>query len=114
VAEITFTTEQSSLTDGMIADFGEVKRVIGDWIDGHLDHCYLTVDEDPLWRHIKDLGPGSRIVLLDETPTAENLAKFLWRHILSMLHQPPLQPHKLHIVKVKLWETPSCYAEITA
>jgi 6-pyruvoyltetrahydropterin/6-carboxytetrahydropterin synthase len=64
---------------GMIADFGEVKRLVGDAILARVDH-----------RDLNDVL---------ENPTAENIARWIWE---------TLQPRLPGLAEVKLWEIPGC------
>jgi 6-pyruvoyltetrahydropterin/6-carboxytetrahydropterin synthase len=64
---------------GMIADFGEVKRVVGDAVLARADH-----------RDLNDVL---------ENPTAENIARWIWETLEGRL--PGL-------AEVRLWEIPGC------
>ncbi len=60
---------------GMIADFSDVKMVLGGVI-GLLDHAVVLNSQDPLFDSLS--GHDLSIVLLDDLePTAENLAEWL-------------------------------------
>lgn len=84
---------------GMVVDFGEVKRVLGRWIDDHLDHRMLLHRDDPiipeLTRH------GEPFVTLDVNPTAENIARLIYREAVR---------NGLPVVEVTLWETENSFA----
>jgi len=65
---------------GMIADFGDVKRAVGEQVLARVDH-----------RDLNDL--------LDN-PTAENIARWIWE---------ALEPHVPGLAEVRLYEIPdSC------
>jgi 6-pyruvoyltetrahydropterin/6-carboxytetrahydropterin synthase len=65
---------------GMIADFGEVKRIVQEQVLARLDHRTLN---DVL-----------------ENPTAENIARWIWE---------VLEPHVPGLAEVRLYEIPdSC------
>lgn len=84
---------------GMLVDFTDIKRCVADWIDAELDHRMLLSKDDPLLGVLRDAGEP--IFVMDENPTAENIAKVIYRYACS---------RALPVVEVTLWETPKCYA----
>jgi 6-pyruvoyltetrahydropterin/6-carboxytetrahydropterin synthase len=86
-------------TRGMVVDFSDIKRVLKAWIDETLDHRMLLNKADPL---VPVLQQRSELhYVMDENPTAENIAKLIFNHARSK---------GLPVVEVRLWETPSSYA----
>lgn len=84
---------------GMVVDFGNIRDVVKNWIDVNMDHRMLLCRRDPLVPLLTDLGEP--LYLMDDNPTAENIA----RHIYRAARQQGLQ-----MAEVRLWETPSTYA----
>ena len=83
----------------MVVDFSEVKRVLGRWIDDHLDHRMLLHRDDPI---IPELTrQGEPFVTLDVNPTAENIARLIYREA---------KRNGLPVVEVTLWETDNSFA----
>jgi 6-pyruvoyltetrahydropterin/6-carboxytetrahydropterin synthase len=78
---------------GMVVDFFDIKRTIGEWIDCYLDHKMILWSKDPLAKLLKKAGEP--VVLVEENPTAELLARWIFREALRM---------KLPVSKVTLWE----------
>lgn len=110
---------------GRVVDFGVIKNLIGGWIDWHWDHNLILHPDDPLatlyqqWINECDIeNPAESAVLGHQifcnrdpyimpagtNPTAENLAQELLEHAAKIL------PEHLHVLEVKLWETPNCYS----
>jgi 6-pyruvoyltetrahydropterin/6-carboxytetrahydropterin synthase len=86
---------------GMVVDFSEVKRRIGRWIDDNLDHRMLLHRDDPV---IPDLVKGGELfVTLDVNPTAENIARLIYREAVGQ---------GLPVVEVTLWETENSFATV--
>src|SRR6476659_3968145 len=56
----------------MVADFGDIKRVIKGWIDRELDHRMILRRDDPLVGTLQALNEP--IYLLDSNPTVERIA----------------------------------------
>src|SRR5437660_1132922 len=63
-------------TLGMVLDFSRLKRVVGGWIDEHLDHKMLLHRDDPALPLLRQ--QGEPVYVLDENPTAENIAKLIY------------------------------------
>ncbi|HVE13867.1 MAG TPA: 6-carboxytetrahydropterin synthase [Elusimicrobiota bacterium] len=85
---------------GMVLDFDEIKQKVQKWIDVELDHKLLLNEKDPL---IPDLRKGEQpIVLFKGNPTAEAIARHIYEYAKSQ---------KLPVTSVRVWETPSSFAE---
>src|SRR6187397_3041331 len=54
---------------GMVMDFTKIKRVLGGWIDEHLDHKMLLHRDDPVLAYLRQ--QGEPVHVLDVNPTAE-------------------------------------------
>jgi 6-pyruvoyltetrahydropterin/6-carboxytetrahydropterin synthase len=107
VAEITI--EASALDDKeMVVDFGELKEKIGKWLDRHWDHALLLHSADPLVGVMKKVIEDSRMYLFDTNPTAEAMADILYEVANDDFNEPMRQ---LSVKSVKIWETPTSYAE---
>lgn len=101
---------------GMVLDFGDIKTIIGGWIDANWDHNLILFWEDPLARMLKNtqttLTPsqrdgicaGKEPYIMQCNPTAENMAAELYYKI------KPLLPTILTIPSIELFETPNCSA----
>jgi 6-pyruvoyltetrahydropterin/6-carboxytetrahydropterin synthase len=90
-------------TSGMIFDFRELKEVIGNWMDKHLDHQMILQESDPLVSVLRTMNEP--MFLMPEKPTAENLAKLIFEKGKEL---------GLPIVSVNFWETEKCSAEYSA
>jgi 6-pyruvoyltetrahydropterin/6-carboxytetrahydropterin synthase len=86
----------------MVCDFSDIKRVVKGWIDRDLDHKMLLRRDDPLVKALQQLGEP--VYLCESNPTAEHIAKIIFQHAAS---------EGLPVVRVKLWETPTSFAEYT-
>jgi len=84
---------------GMVADFTEVKRALKAWIDETLDHRMLLHKDDPLAPLLK--RQGEQFFLMDDNPTAESIAKLIYRHA---------RTQDLPVFEVRVWETPTSCA----
>lgn len=94
------TVEAASLDSrGMVLDFSDIKQVVATWIDENLDHRMILCKDDPAVPLLQEMGEP--LYLLDENPTAENIARVIYEKTLAA---------GFPIVEAKLWETPRCYA----
>jgi len=94
------TIESQTLDErGMVLDFTEIKQVVSTWIDDNLDHRMLLHQSDPVAPILR--GLGEPLFLMEENPTAENIAKLIYEFTAS---------RGFPIVECRLWETPNCYA----
>lgn len=84
---------------GMVMDFKEMKQRLQTWVDAHLDHAMVLRRDDPLVPVLEDMR--ERLYLLDDNPTAENMAKEIFRIARS---------RRLPVTRVTLWETEKSYA----
>ena len=92
---------------GRVVDFSVIKERVGGWIAERWDHAAIVnVDDAPLLALLDGIGER-RVYRLDGNPTAENIAAELLR-----VAAPMLAP--IRVVRVRIWETPNCYAEVRA
>ena len=84
---------------GMVHDFADIKEAIRNWIDETLDHRMLLHRDDPILPVLKQRGEA--VYVMDENPTAENIAKLIFAQARS---------NGLAVVEVQLWETPTSSA----
>jgi 6-pyruvoyltetrahydropterin/6-carboxytetrahydropterin synthase len=98
------TIESETLDQrGMVLDFSDIKRVVSTWIDESLDHRMLLHKTDPAVPILQKLGEP--MFLMDENPTAENIAKLIYDFTAS---------RGFPIVQCQLWETQHCFATYQA
>jgi 6-pyruvoyltetrahydropterin/6-carboxytetrahydropterin synthase len=84
---------------GMLVDFSDIKRLVQRWIDDTLDHNLLLCRDDPIAPILQE--KGERVFLMDDNPTAENIARLIFEHAKAA---------GLPVIEVTLWETPNCHA----
>lgn len=102
-AKAVVTLQSDGLDElGMVSDFSALRRHIGDWVDRTLDHRMVLHKDDPLVTLLRQAGDP--VVTLDEHPTTENIAKFIFEYV---------EREGYPVVEVTLWETPTSYATYT-
>ena len=106
VIEASFAAKDLDML-GRVIDFGVIKEVLGQWIDDNWDHATILYAQDKtLGKAISDLT-GQVIFYLPANPTAENMADYLLHEVCPAL----FASHNVTCVRLKLYETPNCYAE---
>lgn len=107
VIEATFEAQALDVI-GRVVDFGVIKQKLGAWIDDNWDHnTILHTKDELLGKHIQQVT-AQPVFYLPNNPTAENMAAYLLKEICPVLFKEA----GLQCVKIKLWETPNCYAEV--
>jgi len=84
---------------GMVCDFSNIGQAAAEYIDRELDHNLLLHKDDPLLDLLAQAG--ERFLPMEEHPTAEYLAKLIFRHIKELGYP---------VTSVTLWETTSACA----
>lgn len=98
---LTGPTVEEGSSKGMVVDFYHVKQLAGELID-RLDHATLLEGSEPVFE--SGVLNTKRVVFGFRT-TAENMSKFLTWSLATLL-----QPYA-RLDLVRLWETPTGYAE---
>ena len=86
----------------MVADFGDIKRLVKGWIDRELDHRMILRRDDPLVAALQKLGEP--VYLLESNPTVERIAQLVF---------DISREQGLPVTSVTVWETPSSWATYT-
>ena len=112
--EITLTgqvVEHEGYADnGMIMDFSDVKALARTNLVDLWDHAFLVYEKDTKVLEFLQSMPNHKTVVLNRVPTVENLAKIAF-DILKPVYQDRFSTG-LALSKIKLFETPNCWAEI--
>lgn len=99
-ARAVIILEQEELDErGMLVDFKDIKDVVKKWVDAELDHNMLLCKDDPILPVLREAG--ERFFLMDDNPTAENIAKLIYEFVAAADYP---------VIDVSIWETDTCYA----
>ena len=97
--------------DGMVLDFGDIKRLANEHLVNLWDHAFLVAKEDQAVVAFLASMPNHKTVILDRVPTVENLA-----HAAFVILEPIFAEAfhgRLRLSSIRLYETPNCWADIT-
>ena len=116
VLEITLTGQvvdhDGQADNGMIMDFSDVKNLARENLVDLWDHAFLVYEKDAQVKDFLHSLPNHKTVVLNRVPTVENLAKIAF-DILKPVYRDRYSTG-LSLSKIKLYETPNCWAEINA
>ena len=98
VAEIEIRADRLDARN-MVADFGDIKRLVKGWIDRELDHRMILRHDDPLVAVLRALGEP--VYLLDSNPTVERIEQLVF---------DVSRDQGLPVARVTVWETPTSWA----
>ena len=112
--EITLTggvvAADGASDNGMIMDFSDVKTLAKQALVDVWDHAFLVYEKDEAVRAFLDSLPDHKTVVLPLVPTVENLARIAF-DILKATYTDNFGTG-LTLHKIKLYETPNCWAEV--
>jgi 6-pyruvoyltetrahydropterin/6-carboxytetrahydropterin synthase len=100
---------------GMLIDFKEIKRTLKPLIE-RWDHATLIAENDAYLKHAiiaaaEEHGVASKYDVLPYDTTAENLSTYVADYLGTEAYQT-LQDHNVEAIRVTVYETETCYAEI--
>jgi len=119
--EVSFTRTDGLMVDdaGFVIDFGVIKERLGKWIDDNLDHTTLYDAGDKYMVAMRELsdamekdapeltrGELRKWYPMDSPPTAENLCILLAKQAQALL------PRGVTVLRLRVYETPTSYAEL--
>lgn len=105
--DVTATGRADS--NGIVVDFGDMKTLIGDWLNEEFDHAVIAhVDDEELQNALIILGTKCKVI--ESETTSENLAEYIYRGACSLLKHVPL----VNVAAVKVHEGPNSVATFVA
>ncbi|MDR1275827.1 MAG: 6-carboxytetrahydropterin synthase QueD [Candidatus Accumulibacter sp.] len=111
--EVTLSGEivrkEGQAGNGMVVDFSEIKALVHSHLIAHWDHAFLAYSEDRALVDFLHSIPDHKTVVLDRIPTAENLADAAFE-ILDRVFSDAFGK-RLRVERVRLYETPNCWAD---
>ncbi|AJP55939.1 6-carboxytetrahydropterin synthase QueD [Pandoraea vervacti] len=116
VLEITLAGEvsrESGASDnGMVMDFADVKALANEHLVSVWDHAFLVYEGDTAVRNFLETMPDHKTVVFDRVPTVENLAAAAFDKLSHVFDAH--YGRDLRLVRLRLYETPNCWSEVTA
>jgi 6-pyruvoyltetrahydropterin/6-carboxytetrahydropterin synthase len=112
--EVTLTGEVADhpgkADDGMVLDFGDIKRLTNQYIVDLWDHAFLVAKEDEGLVAFLATLPNHKTVIMDRVPTVENLAYAAFAILQPVFNKA--FSGRLELSGIRLYETPNCWADV--
>jgi 6-pyruvoyltetrahydropterin/6-carboxytetrahydropterin synthase len=112
--EITLTGEVADhpgkADDGMVLDFGDIKRLANQYVVEPWDHAFLVAKEDEKLVAFLSSLPNHKTVIMEHVPTVENLANAAFAILQPVFNKA--FDGRLELSAVRLYETPNCWADV--
>jgi 6-pyruvoyltetrahydropterin/6-carboxytetrahydropterin synthase len=100
----------------MVVDFKALKLAIEAYVERY-DHTLAVNSKEPLLPELERLYPAGVVIFEDMDPTTEVLAKDLFDYVADVLkvgftsEKYKIEPGVVVLERVRVWETPSSWAE---
>ena len=101
-------SESGASEEGMVVDFADIKKISKEFIQEDLDHAFMVWEKDDELISFFNNSEGHKPVIVPFTPTAENVAAYIYLKLKDKFQDVYKTGMQLH--SVKLWETPSSFA----
>ena len=112
--EVTLTGEVANhpgkADDGMVLDFGDIKKLTNQYVVELWDHAFLVAKEDEGLVAFLATLPNHKTVIMDHVPTVENLATAAFAILKPVLNKA--FEGRLELSCIRLYETPNCWADV--
>lgn len=96
---------------GMLMDFGDMKRILMERIHAPLDHGFMVWKGDSPLREFLESN-DFKVVVMEDVPTAETIARWCFFQVRDAFRA--VYGNVLRLRSVTVWETPGCSARYTA
>lgn len=97
--------------EGMVIDFGDIKKIATKHIYNALDHGFMVWDKDKILVNFFKENPDLKHIIVPFVPTVENIAIWIFNRL--DVHIKDKYKTGLRLYSIKLWETPTTIAVCT-
>lgn len=94
-------------SEGMVIDFGDIKKIAMQYVHDVLDHGFMVWEKDEKLLKFFSENPDQKYIVVPFTSTAENIAQWVF----DQLNTKYTDSYKtgLRLKFIRLWETPTGY-----
>lgn len=114
VARLAEEVEAEGPSAGMVIDFSHLKKLVKSLVVDFFDHATVISNStyDNFEVELADLCKrhGKKVAYVEYRPTAENMVSDFYNRIQAALID---EDAPIRVVRMRLYETPTSYAEIT-
>lgn len=104
IMEGKLVKQAGSSSEGMVVDFGDIKRIATSNIHDVLDHGFMIWDKDKILIDFFSDNIDLKHVIVPFTTTAENISTWIFRQLDPLFVDT--FGNGLRLYSIKLWETP--------
>ncbi len=97
--------------EGMVIDFGDIKKIAVKHVHDMLDHGFMVWEKDTLLVDFFNKNSDQKHIVVPFVPTSENVAAWIFR-VLDTKFRDTFDTG-LKLSSIKLWETPTSIAICT-
>ncbi len=109
----SLVTRSGASNEGMVADFGDIKSLLTEYIHDPLDHSCIIYENDFTFlnRMLGDIEGEDywKVIEFPYIPTAENLSLWCFEQLVGPFGKK-FADFDMHIHSVEVWETPTSMA----
>ena len=94
-------------SEGMVLDFGDIKKIMMNEIHDVLDHGFMIYEHDQILADFFALKASEhfKVIMVPFVPTVENISNWCYQRLSKSL------PENVWIYNVRLYETPNSWAD---
>lgn len=100
-------SNEGDSSEGMVIDFGDIKKIAMEYVHGVLDHGFMVWEKDKVLLKFFKENKELKKTIVPFTSTAENIAKWIFEQLDGKFKD--VYKTGLKLKWVKLWETPTGY-----
>ncbi len=97
--------------EGMVIDFGDIKKLATEYVHDVLDHGFMVWNKDEVLVKFFKENADQKHVIVPFVTTSENIAAWIFNQLDSQIKDK--YKTGLRLYSVKLWETPTSFAVCT-
>jgi 6-pyruvoyltetrahydropterin/6-carboxytetrahydropterin synthase len=97
--------------EGMVIDFGDIKKIATEQVHDVLDHGFMVWDKDKVLTKFFNKNKDQKHLVVPFVPTSENIAAWIFNQLDK--HIKDKYGTGLRLYSIKLWETPTSSAVYT-
>lgn len=101
-----FVSKRGASDEGMVYDFGDVKTILREKLLDLVDHAFMASEDDPIFGPLARERSELKVLLVPFVPTAEHIVKWCYERLKGSF------PGHLVISRLRLYETPSSWADL--
>jgi 6-pyruvoyltetrahydropterin/6-carboxytetrahydropterin synthase len=102
---------KGSSKEGMVIDFGDIKKIALKYVHDKLDHGFMFWDKDNTLVEFFKENPDQKHIIVPFVPTSENIAAWIFNQLDNKFDDK--YGTNLKLYSIKLWETPKSIAICT-